>query len=131
MKTAKGKAETIDDYIDTFPKSTQAILRRMRQTIHKAAPEAKETISYRIPTFMLHGFLVHFAAYEKHIGFYPTSSGIEAFKGELSQYKSGRGSVQFPLDQPIPYELVKKITLFRVKEVEKKGRKSRPHGDRA
>ena len=109
--------KTIDEYIKTFPPDVQKILEKMRQTIRKAAPEAVEAISYQMPTFKLNGKnLVHFAAFKKHIGFYPIPSGIEAFKKELSPYVSGKGSAQFPLDQPIPYDLVKKIVIFRVKE---------------
>jgi uncharacterized protein YdhG (YjbR/CyaY superfamily) len=96
----------------------------MRLTIRKAAPEAIEAISYQMPTFKLNGNLVHFAAFKDHIGFFPTSSGIDAFKEDLSLYKGGKGSVQFPLDEPIPYDLVEKITIFRVKEdLNKKKRK--------
>jgi uncharacterized protein YdhG (YjbR/CyaY superfamily) len=116
----KEQLKTIDGYIKTFPEDIQSILEKMRQTIRKAAPEAVEAISYQIPTFKLNGNLVHFAAFKKHIGFYPTSSGIEAFKKELSPYKGARGSVQFPIDKPIPYDLVKKIVIFRVKENLKK-----------
>src|SRR4030042_4337570 len=106
--------ETMDDYIKTFPTDVQNILKKMRQTIRKAAPEASEAISYQMPTFKLNGKnLVHFAAFKNHIGFYPIPSGIEAFKKELSLYKQGKGSVQFPLDKPVPYELVKMIVKFR------------------
>ncbi len=109
--------KTIDEYIKTFPEDVQGILEKMRQTIKKAAPEAVEAISYQIPTFKLNGKnLVHFAAFKNHIGFYPTSSGIEAFKEELSLYKGAKGSVQFPIKEPIPYDLVKKMVIFRVKE---------------
>jgi len=94
----------------------------MRRTIRKAAPEATEAISYQIPTFKLNGNLVHFAAFKNHVGFFPTSSGIAAFKKELSPYKGSKGSVQFPKDKPIPYDLVKRITEFRVKENLKKKR---------
>jgi len=115
------KFETIDEYIKPFPKDVQRLLERMRQTIHRAAPEAEEAISYQIPTFKLNGNLVHFAAFKNHIGFYPTSSGIRAFKKELSKYEGSKGAVQFPLEKPIPYYLVKKIVLFRRKEnLEKK-----------
>src|SRR4030043_417649 len=108
---------TMDDYIKTFPTDVQNILEKMRQTIRKAAPEASEAISYQMPTFKLNGKnLVHFAAFKNHIGFYPIPSGIEAFKKELSPYKQGKGSVQFPLDKPIPFNLVEKIVIFRVKE---------------
>jgi len=110
--------ETIDDYIKTFPTDVQSILEKMRQTIRKAAPEAVEAVSYQIPTFKLNGKnLVHFAAFKSHIGFYPIPSGIEAFRRELSPYKQGKGSVQFPVDKPIPYDLVEKIVRFRVKEI--------------
>ncbi|HZW04390.1 MAG TPA: DUF1801 domain-containing protein [Anaerolineaceae bacterium] len=108
--------QTINDYIAGFPPNIQAILQKIRQTIRQAAPEAQETIKYRMPTFVLHGNLVHFAAYPNHIGFYPVPSGIEAFKEELSVYKQGKGSIQFPLNQPIPYDLIQRIVAFRVQE---------------
>jgi uncharacterized protein YdhG (YjbR/CyaY superfamily) len=108
--------KTIDEYIETFPANIQTILENMRQTIRKAAPEAVETISYQMSAFKLNGNLVYFAAFKNHIGFYPTPSGIETFKNELCPYKKSKGSVQFPLDKPIPYDLVEKIVLFRVKE---------------
>jgi uncharacterized protein YdhG (YjbR/CyaY superfamily) len=113
---SRKKFQTIDEYITEFPEDIQEILEKMRKVIQKAAPEAEEAISYSMPTFKLHGNLVHFAAYEKHIGFYPAPSGIEAFKEEISEYKSSKGAVQFPLDKPIPYDLVEKIVIFRVKE---------------
>jgi uncharacterized protein YdhG (YjbR/CyaY superfamily) len=106
----------IDEYIAGFPESVQARLREMRATIRDAAPEATETINYGSPTFQLHGNLVHFAAFKNHIGFYPTPSGIEAFQDELSFYKGAKGSVQFPLDQPLPLDLVRQIVQFRVAE---------------
>jgi len=113
--------KTIDEYIKIFLQDVQSILERMRQTIRKAAPEAVESISYQMPTFKLNGKnLVYFAGYKNHIGFYPVPSGIRAFKKELSQYKTGKGSVQFPIDKPVPYDLVKKIVMFRVKENMKK-----------
>ena len=108
--------ESIDEYISTFPSNVQSILEKMRQTIRECAPGAEETISYQIPTFKLDGNLVHFAAFKDHISFFPTSSGREAFKKELSMYKGGRGTVQFPMDKPIPYNLVQKIVKYRVKE---------------
>ena len=108
--------ESIDEYISTFPSNIQNILKKMRQTIRECAPGAEETISYQIPTFKLDGNLVHFAAFKDHISFFPTSSGREAFKKELSMYKGGRGTVQFPMDKPIPYNLVQKIVKYRVKE---------------
>ncbi len=107
---------TINDYIGLFPKKVQEILKKIRATIKKAAPQAEETINYQIPTFTLKGNLVHFAAFKGHIGFYPTPSGIEAFKKELSLYEGAKGSVKFPLNKPIPYALIRKIVLFRVKE---------------
>ncbi|MCI0519079.1 MAG: DUF1801 domain-containing protein [Chloroflexi bacterium] len=94
----------------------QDILRKIRATIRAAAPQAREAISYQMPTFKLEGNLVHFAAFKHHIGFYPTPNGIESFKADLSQYKGAKGSVQFPLDQPIPYDLIRRITAFRVEE---------------
>jgi len=106
----------IDKYISGFPKEIQIILEQIRTTIRYAAPEAKETIKYAIPTFVLNGNLVHFAAFKNHIGFYPVPSGIEAFKKELSVYKGGKGSVKFPLDKPMPLDLITKIVKFRVKE---------------
>ena len=113
--------KTIDEYINAFPKDIQNILERMRETIRKAAPGAVETISYRMPAFKLNGNLVFFAAFKKHIGFYPTASGIAAFKNKFAAYKFSKGAIQFPLDKPIPYDLVERIVLFRVKEnVEKK-----------
>jgi uncharacterized protein YdhG (YjbR/CyaY superfamily) len=112
----KNTYTTIDEYIATFPKDIQTILQKIRAIIHKAAPQAEETINYQMPTFKLHGNLVHFAAFKSHIGFYPVPSGIEKFKKELSAYKGAKGSVQFPLDKPIPYGLIGRITKFRVKE---------------
>ena len=116
MNATKKQFKTIDEYIKTFPEDVQSLLEKMRQTIRKAAPEAEEVISYQIPTFKLKGNLVYFAAFKNHIGFYPTSSAIEAFKKELAPYKGAKGSVQFPMRKPIPYDLVKKITIFRRKE---------------
>lgn len=112
----KPEYKNIDDYIKTFPDHIQAILETLRQTIHQAAPEATEVISYNMPAFKQNSILVYFAAYKNHIGFYPTPSGIEAFKEELADYKWSRGAVQFPLDKPLPLNLVKKIVAFRVQE---------------
>jgi uncharacterized protein YdhG (YjbR/CyaY superfamily) len=106
----------IDKYISGFPKEVQVLLEQVRTTIRQAAPEAEETIKYAMPTFVLNGNLVHFAAFKNHIGFYPVPSGIEAFKKELSAYKQGKGSVQFPLDQPIPLDLIAKIVKYRIVE---------------
>ena len=116
MKTTQAAPQTIDEYITGFPPEVQEVLQKIRMTIHEAAPDATEKISYQMPTFYLKGNLVHFAAFKEHIGFYPVPTGIEKFKKELSVYKQGKGSVQFPLDQPMPYELITKIVKFRVKE---------------
>ena len=109
-------ANEIDEYISQFPENVAVILQKIRSTIQKAAPQATETIKYRLPTFVFNGNLVHFGGFKTHIGFYPTPSGIEEFKQELSKFKGGKGSVQFPVDQPIPYSLITKIVKFRVKE---------------
>jgi uncharacterized protein YdhG (YjbR/CyaY superfamily) len=111
---------TLDAYIAGFPEDVQEILQKIRRIISDAAPDAEEAIKYQIPTFVLGGNLVHFAAFAKHIGFYPTPSGIEQFKDALSAYNTAKGSVQFPLDSPIPYTLIKRIVNFRVKEVRDK-----------
>ncbi|MEH7076804.1 iron chaperone [Neobacillus drentensis] len=116
METNKINYSTIDDYIGQFPAEVQVTLNKLRTVIKDSAPEAVEKISYQMPTFALHGNLVHFAAYKNHIGFYPTSSGIAAFKQELSDYKGAKGSVQFPLGRPLPYELISKIVKYRVTE---------------
>ncbi|MDD4859693.1 MAG: VOC family protein, partial [Dehalococcoidales bacterium] len=113
----KTQYKTIDEYISTFPDDVRPVLEQMRQTIRKAAPQAVEAISYQMPTFKLNGEnLVHFAAWKNHIGFYPTPSGTKAFQKELSPYKAAKGSAQFPLSEPIPFDLVEKIVTFRVKE---------------
>ena len=116
MATDNKFPKDIDEYIANFPKEAQEILEKLRLTKRAAAPLAEETISYRMPTFTLKGNLVHFAAYKMQAGFYPTPSGIEKFKNELSAHKGAKGSVQFPLDQPIPYELIGEIVKFRVEE---------------
>jgi uncharacterized protein YdhG (YjbR/CyaY superfamily) len=108
--------KNIDEYIAGFPNNVQEILEKIRMTIRTAAPDAEERISYQIPTFTLKGNLVHFAAFKNHVGFYPTSSGIEKFKNELSGYEGAKGTVRFPLDKPIPFDLIGKIVKFRVKE---------------
>lgn len=116
----------IDEFIADYPRETQALLRQLRSTIKKAVPNAEEVVSYGIPTFDLHGrHLVHFAAFKNHIGFYPTPSGIEEFKKELSEYKSAKGSVQFPIDKPLPLGLITKIVRFRVKEILEKEKKKK------
>jgi uncharacterized protein YdhG (YjbR/CyaY superfamily) len=106
----------IDAYIAGFPPDVQEILQKIRLTIKEAAPEATEKISYQIPTFYLKGNLVHFAAFKNHIGFFPTSSGVEKFKDELSVYELSKGTIRFPLGKPIPYNIITKITMFRVEE---------------
>jgi uncharacterized protein YdhG (YjbR/CyaY superfamily) len=108
--------KTIDEYIATFPNNVQSILQELRQVIRDSAPEAEETISYQIPAFKLNGILVWFAAFKNHIGFYPKSSATEAFKKELSDYEVSKGTIRFPLDKPIPFELVRKIVKHRVEE---------------
>ena len=116
MPPPKATYKDIDSYIKLQTKEVQVILEKVREAIHKAAPEAEETINYGIPTFTLNGNLVHFAAYKSHIGFYPTPSAIEAFKKELSVYEGAKGSVQFPLDKAMPLTLISKIVKYRVKE---------------
>ncbi|HEY0739350.1 MAG TPA: DUF1801 domain-containing protein [Herpetosiphonaceae bacterium] len=116
MNTDQTAPTTIDEYIAGFPQDVQAMLEQVRATIKAAAPEAEETIKYQMPTFMLKGNLVYFAAFKKHIGFYPVPSGIEAFKDELAVYKQGKGSIQFPLDQPLPLDLISRIVKWRVQE---------------
>ena len=116
MDQDASKIHTIDEYIATCPEHVQKILQELRAVIKAAAPEAVEKISYQMPTFALHGNLVHFAAHKNHIGFYPTPSGIEAFKEELAVYKGAKGSVQFPINQPLPWDLIGRIVRFRVAE---------------
>ncbi len=108
--------QTIDAYIEGYPKDVRKLLQQMRKAIHRAAPTATETITYGIPTFVLGKNLVHFGGFATHIGFYPTPSGITAFKKELSAYTLSKGTVQFPLDQPLPIVLIEKIVRYRVKE---------------
>lgn len=107
---------TVDEFIGNYPEDVRVILEKIRQTIHKAAPGAKEKISYGIPTFTLNSNLVHFSAYKHHVGFYPGAEAIQVFKDDLKAYKTSKGTIQFPLDQPIPYDLIKKITLFRTRQ---------------
>jgi uncharacterized protein YdhG (YjbR/CyaY superfamily) len=119
----RSTADSIDEYIAGFPVETQKVLESMRGLIKAAVPSASETISYTMPTFDLDGrHLVHFAGFQHHIGFYPTSSGIDAFKEELKSYKSSKGSVQFPLEQPLPKDLIRRMVKFRIEE--EKGRRS-------
>jgi uncharacterized protein YdhG (YjbR/CyaY superfamily) len=116
MSAKKKSYKTIDEYISTFPKKVQLILEQLRRVIREEAPQAEEAISYQIPTFKFHGNLVHFAAFQNHIGFYPTPSGIEAFKKELSAYKLSKGTVRFPINEPLPFDLIRKVVAYRVKE---------------
>lgn len=116
MEGEKGHPTTIDEYIAQFPEDVQHILLKIRTVIKESAPGAVERINYQMPAFLLNGILVWFAAHKHHVGFYPKGTAIEAFKEELSTYKRAKGSVQFPLDRPIPYELVSKIVKFRVAE---------------
>jgi uncharacterized protein YdhG (YjbR/CyaY superfamily) len=129
MGNMKFEFNTIDDYIATFPNDIQKKLQEMRATIKETAPDAEEKISYQMPTFFLKGNLVHFAAFKNHIGFYPVPTGIEKFKKELSAYKTSKGAVQFPLDKPLPSDLIRKIVKFRVaeniKKAEEKARKKK------
>ena len=116
MNESKVQFANIDEYIALFPEEIKEILTNIRKLIKENAPEASEKISYQMPTFFLNGNLIHFAAFKNHIGLYPTPTGIDAFKEELSKYKGAKGSVQFPLDQPIPYDLIKRIVRYRVAE---------------
>ena len=116
--------KNVDEYVATFPRNVQVILQEMRQAVKEAAPEAEEVISYQMPAFKQNGIVVYFAAFKDHIGFFPTASGIEAFKEKLTDFKISKGTVQFPLSKPIPTELVKEMVRFRVKEnLSKKGKK--------
>ncbi len=112
----KTEIKTVEEYIAGFPTDIQIILQKVKETIQKAAPEAVEVISYGMPAYKLNGILVYFAAYKKHIGFYPTASGIEAFQSELAPFKWAKGSVQFPFDQPISFRLIDKMVRYRVRE---------------
>lgn len=127
MKTDQTAPKDIDEYIAGFPNDVQEILEKIRMTVRKAAPGAEETIKYQMPTFTLNGNLVFFAAFKKHIGFYPPTKGDEKFKNEISVYEGAKGNLRFPLDKPIPYALISKIVEFRIKEnlerAEAKGKK--------
>jgi uncharacterized protein YdhG (YjbR/CyaY superfamily) len=117
----KKQYKNIDEYITGFPEDVQYILQNLRHAIREAAPEAKETISYGMPAFRQHDILVYFGGFKRHISLFPTSSVVSAFQKELTLYETSKGTIQFPLDKPIPYDLVKKIVKFRVREVRKKG----------
>ena len=119
------KPENIDQYIANFPIETQKLLQQIRETIHKAVPEAKEVISYGMPAFKQNTVLVYFAGYAKHIGFYPTGSGLEAFKEEVAQYKWSKGAVQFPLNKPLPLDLITRITKFKAERDLEKAKKKK------
>ena len=116
METSQAAPKDIDEYIAGFSEDVRELLQKLRMTIREAAPDAEEAIKYRMPTFTLNGNLVHFAAFKKHIGFYPAPRGIEEFKDELSAYKGAKGSVQFPLGEPVPFDLISRIVKFRVKD---------------
>jgi uncharacterized protein YdhG (YjbR/CyaY superfamily) len=116
VKAEKIKAKDVDEYISMFPDKIQELLKEMRATIKEAAPDAEEVISYQMPAYKFHGMLIYFAAFKNHIGLYPRESGIETFKDELSVYKGAKGSVQFPLNNPLPLDLIARIVKFRVSE---------------
>jgi len=116
MANDRASFSSIDEYIAAFPEEIRPLLEELRATIKSAAPDAVEKVSYQMPTFYLKGNLVHFAAYKGHIGFYPTPGGIRAFKDEISIYKNAKGSVQFPIDKPLPLDLIRRIVEFRVAE---------------
>lgn len=133
MKSKQKRPNTIDEYIADFPRDVQPLLEKVRATIRKAAPDAKEAIKYMMPTYVLEGNLIHFAGYNHHIGLYPGSRPIEAFKDELTKYKTSKGTIQLPLDKPIPVGLITKITKFCVKRnlekaVSRKGAKVKAKG---
>ncbi|MES2810239.1 MAG: DUF1801 domain-containing protein [Bacteroidota bacterium] len=119
------QAKNIDEYIAAFPENVQELLQIMRATIQEAAPEATEAIAYAIPTFKQNGNLVHFAGYKNHIGFYPAPMGFEAFKEETAQYEAGKGTLQFPIDKPLPLDLVTRIVKFRIEKNLEKGKKKK------
>lgn len=117
MKPNRAAPRNIDEYLAGFPADVQAILRKVRATIRKAAPDAAETISYQMPTFTLNGsYLIYFAAYKGHISIYPAPRGVEQFKAELAVYQGGKGTIQFPLNKPIPFGLIRRIVKFRIKQ---------------
>ena len=132
MENSKVGFTSIDEYIATFPEDIQKLLEELRATIKVAAPEATEKISYQMPTFYLKGNLVHFAAYKRHIGFYPAPRGIEAFKDELARYEGSKGAIRFPIGEPLPLDLISRIVKFRVadnlKNAEIKANKKKQQG---
>lgn len=124
MATSRKTPKSFDDYLERFPKDVQQRLQKLRQTVKKAAPQAEEKISYGIPAFTLNGMLVWFAAFKNHVGFYPRTSAIAAFKKELSPYKRAKGSIQFPFEKPLPLALIHRMVKFRVKENLSKAKKN-------
>ncbi len=120
MQATQDRPTTIDEYIAQYPQNVQEILNKIRAVVQEAAPGAVEKISYQMPAFYLNGNLVYFGAYKQHIGFYPTPGGTEAFAAELAPYKASKGTVKFPLNKPIPYDLIRQIVEFRVAENKKK-----------
>jgi uncharacterized protein YdhG (YjbR/CyaY superfamily) len=120
VETKQPAPADIDAYIAGFPPEIQEILQTIRAIVREEAPGAQEAIRYQMPTFVLGGNLVHFAAFQRHIGFYPTPSGTEAFCAELASYAGGKGSIRFPLDQPMPYDLIRRIVAFRAAEMREK-----------
>lgn len=127
MTTDTRPAETIDDYIAAFPTDVQALLQKVRRTIRKAAPDAQEAISYRIPTFKLNGrYLIYFAGFKKHIGVYPVDAGGAEFDNELARYASGKATLKFPLDQPIPFDLIAKVVKVKARLASAKKKRDTP-----
>jgi uncharacterized protein YdhG (YjbR/CyaY superfamily) len=120
MNSAIPPAKTVDEYIQRYPEAVQPVLQKIRKTIKKTAPAAKEVISYNIPGYMYHGVLIYFAAFKNHISVYPAPRGSAAFKKELSAYKGGKGTVQFPIGEPVPFDLITRITRFRIKDNEQR-----------
>ena len=130
-RTTRSAVSTVEDYIQCFPAEVRRRLQQMRSTIRKVAPGAEERISYRVPAFFLNGPLVYFAAFENHIAFYPRASGIAKFKRKLSPYRSAKGSVRFPFDEPIPFKVITKIVKFRMKEDLERAKKDRKRKTRS
>ena len=125
MDSTKPSFSNVDEYIACWPSKTQSILKQIRKTITKAAPKAEEVISYQMPAFKQNGVLVYFAAYKNHIGFYPTASGIAAFQDKITSYKSSKGAIQFPIDKPMPLELIEEIVKHRIEANEIKSKKKK------
>jgi uncharacterized protein YdhG (YjbR/CyaY superfamily) len=120
MDSSTGNFRTIDEYIAAFPEDKQALMQELRATIKATAPNAEERISYQMPAFALNGNLLYFAALKNHIGFYPTSSGVAAFEGELSDFEHSKGAIKLPLDKPLPLDLIRRVVEYRVAENMKK-----------